>query len=300
MPVPLKGKVKEIAEDIYGVIWSEDDSVYGGYGANQGFAILEDSVLVFDTGMTKSQADFLCKSISQITSKKVRFIINSHDHSDHVFGNSLVARNSKAQKVTIISQTNCKDKMEMFAAKRLADYRSKDSKLRSLLDKVSIVQPNLTFSSNNLWITLEGTEMFFLHPETGAHTLGDTLLAFPQKGVIFAGDVIWNRFLPNLEDANLEGWIDTINDLDTGTYSKILPGHGNLCGNKEIETFNRYLKEVLNRLKSLDRVHADYPTMRKCFALDGTESWQFQKIVGWNVERVIGRKPGDINEIKKQ
>ncbi len=278
----------EIAKDVFGLVWDEDDSVYGGYGANQGFVILEESVLVFDTGFTNVQVSRLLASVRKVTDKKIRYIVNSHDHSDHVFGNFYLVRHLKD--AIIVSQEICKSRLLDLGSKRLADYRSRDSRLRGLLGEVKITLPNLTYSELNLKINIEGTQMFLVHPETGAHTLGDTMILLPRKNVIFAGDILWNGFLPNLEDANLEGWINTLSNIDTTGYRKLLPGHGKVCSRKEVDVFLDYLKKVLENLRNIDNPLKDEVSkLRNCFAIEGTEIWKMRGIIDWNIEKVLGR-----------
>src|SRR4051812_865907 len=70
------------------------DGVYAviakpGQGAwsNAGIVDLGDELLVFDSLSTPSAGEELRKQAEKITGKKVKYLINSHYHGDHVFGN---------------------------------------------------------------------------------------------------------------------------------------------------------------------------------------------------------------------
>ncbi|MDA4129398.1 MAG: MBL fold metallo-hydrolase, partial [Thaumarchaeota archaeon] len=117
------GSLKEIKSGIFGLLWSETDSVYGGFGANQGFVILEDSVLVFDSGMSTRQASLLDRSVRSVTDKKIRYIVNSHDHSDHVFGNSFFLDRYSKYGLTILAHRLCQDQISKLGEKRMKNYR---------------------------------------------------------------------------------------------------------------------------------------------------------------------------------
>ncbi len=238
---PKWGQLGEIASDVFALIWSEDDSVYGGYGANQGFVILENSVLLFDSGLTLVQARQLEKEVRKVTDKKIRYLVNSHDHSDHVFGNSFFWAKYSATGLRILSHGICRDNLMNLGPKRLARY-SKIPELGRYLQHIEIREPNVTYPDLGMRIKLEGSNFVFVHPPTGAHTLGDTCLYLPDKSVFFAGDILWNRFLPNLEDANLEGWISFLEGIDLSTYKKIVPGHGKICGPDAVIVFRDYLR----------------------------------------------------------
>ena len=170
---------------------------------------------------------------------------------------------------------------------RLEGYRNGFEKLRPQLLEVSLDLPQLTYLDNGVRINLEGQDMYLLHPETGAHTLGDTLLALPKSKVMFAGDVLWNGFYPNLEDANLDGWIDFLDDLDVSTYQKFVPGHGEIGYSRSIDEFSRYLKQVRESLLAANK-NMSLDMKRRCFQIPGTEEWKLKLIIDMNVEKLLG------------
>lgn len=287
----IDGRLEEITKNVFGLVWAEDDSVYGGFGANQGFVILEDSVLVFDTGISAWHAQMLNSAVKSVTDKKIKFVVNSHDHSDHIFGNSyFLDRYSKTGLVTI-SHDLCASQLDRFGEKRMRGYK-RISRLKPLLDPLRIVLPEITYSNLGFKIQIQGVEFVFAHPATGAHTLGDTLLFLPKAEFFFSGDIIWNHFLPNLEDANLEGWVSTMKDLDLATYSKCLPGHGEVCGPKEIKEFLEYLKSVKENLARLEREGntRDVEEQKRCFEVPGSENWRLRSIIEYNVNALFHSK----------
>ena len=292
----MEGRLEEIKTDIFGIVWAEDDSVYGGFGANQGFVILDESVLVFDSGMSARHARLLERSVRGVTDKKIRFLINSHDHSDHVFGNSYFLDRCSKSGINTISHFFCADQIRLLGKSRMKGYRQIPN-LKRELEPLRIEPPNITYSNLGFTIKIEGRDFVFTHPRTGAHTLGDTYLCIPDAGVLFSGDIVWNKFLPNLEDANLEGWIETIKDFDLVTYSKCLPGHGEICGKSEISKFLNYMEAVKENLTQIEKTGKtnDVNEQRSCFAVPGTEKWRLRSIIEHNVNALFhpvrGRKP---------
>lgn len=278
-------KVVSVASGIYALVRSHDDSAYSGYGVNQAFVVLEDSVLAFDSGFTLQQAKSLDLEIKRTTDNRLRYLVNSHHHSDHIFGNSYFFKKYSAQGLRIISHSNCATNLDENGAKRLSLYRSNTS-LRSYLSGLRIQIPNLTYKLN-LHIDIEGTDFLFVHPESGAHTLGDTLLAIPSKRVMLAGDVLFNSYFPNLQDANVESWIDFLNDVDFSTYKKFVPGHGDVCNQSSVVGFRKYLQTVRDLLLS-DNLR-DENSIRACFELEETRYWKFRSAIDTNVGIISGK-----------
>jgi cyclase len=291
-PVPgTLGRLVDLGRGFFAVVASEDDSVYGGFGANQGFVLLEDSVLVFDSGFSIFQARNLLNKIRELTDKKLRYLVNSHDHSDHVFGNSFFWKRFASYGLRIISHGICRDEILTKGSKRLKSYRKLPG-LDASLKSIEVRAPNVVYPDIGIRLEIEGVTMVFSHPPTGAHTLGDTILFFPSDGIAFAGDVVWNRFLPNFEDANLEGWITYLEDLDLDTYQKIVPGHGKVCGRDGVLEFRDYLRQVQSKILDIGLTDAsplDRKSLRDCFAIPGTEDWKFRHVIDHNVDALFAK-----------
>jgi len=286
-----RAKVRELAPRCFAVVCSGDDSVYGGFGANQGFILLEESVLVFDSGFSLIQARNLHRAIRNVTDKKVKYVVNSHDHSDHVFGNSFFQSKYGRSGLSIISHEVCRNKLLAMGPKRLKNYR-KIPDLENKLKSIEIQEPDFTYSDIGIRISLEGTELVFSHPSTGAHTLGDTALYLPKERTAFMGDIVWNRFFPNLEDADLEGWISYLDEIDFGIYRRILPGHGEICDSNRVSEFTDYLRTVRSNLLEVDPKKSDHDSLRACFVVPGTEKWKLEPIIDYNVDSIFLKRSG--------
>jgi glyoxylase-like metal-dependent hydrolase (beta-lactamase superfamily II) len=292
LPLQIRAEIEEIRKDIFVVVNSEDDSVYGGFGANQGFILLEDSVLAFDSGFSAVQARNLDHAIRAVTDKKLKYLINSHDHSDHVFGNSFFWKKYSARGLTIVSHENCKSRLKSLGTKRLAGYK-KIQGLERDLDSVEILGANITYSDLGFRAKVEGTELVFSHPPTGAHTLGDSIMYIPKVGVAFMGDVFWNHFLPNMEDANLEGWISYLEKIDSWTYRKFVPGHGEVSGYDQVQQFTDYLRTVRTKLLQVDNSGSmDRSSFRSCFLTPDSENWKLKLILEYNVDALLVKRSG--------
>jgi len=285
--------LEKVSKKVWVLNWSGSDSAENGYGANQAFVELDNSILVFDTGLSLKQARLLDKHILSLTEKKVRYIVNSHDHSDHVFGNDYFWKKYSRSGITILSHILCRTKLESFGESRLRSYR-KQPELQSHLQSLQVHVPDICYDDIGLILEIDGTEIILSHPPTGAHTLGDTYVALPKSGVLFAGDILWNSYFPNLEDANLEGWIDTLRELDYLTYSRFVPGHGKICAKEQVDAFLEYLTVLRENLKHQSGIREFDPksliNLRSCFEFRGSENWKLRMIIDHNIKALIGRK----------
>lgn len=289
--------VSKLGSHTYALVNSSDDSTDRGFGSNQGFVILEDSVLIYDTGFSDTHARILDNAISKVTSKRPKYVINSHDHSDHVFGNSYFAKKYKARGLQIISHTSCRNQLCKLGQKRLKEYQASNLGLERLLSRVRIELPELTYKNACLSLNLDGTDLVLIHPENGAHTLGDTVLALPEDGVMFAGDILFNEFFPNIEDANLEGWIDFLEDIDLNTYTRLLPGHGPICKTKVVIDFTNYLRTVRDRLLHCDQTRSKQ-SLLSCFETEQTTTWKFRHVLDRNVTALTRNFRGQLGPQK--
>lgn len=84
MPIPSwKSGLQEVAPNVFAYIHS-------GVGwdiCNSGFIVGDDGVLVIDAMMVASQVRLYMEEIRKVTDKPIRYVVNTHHHVDHSFGN---------------------------------------------------------------------------------------------------------------------------------------------------------------------------------------------------------------------
>src|SRR2546426_12399308 len=102
---PTVSNASRISDHCWVLIGKGDD-VYHSYGANTGLIMGKEACLVVDTGFHLKTADELL-SLVQKQSPKRLYVLNTHYHSDHVFGNSTFADAD----ATVIAHENCRQSM---------------------------------------------------------------------------------------------------------------------------------------------------------------------------------------------
>ncbi len=97
-------EVAEIAPGVffrYSAISATDKNVVFG-GSNNIWIVFEDYVLVYDANFPK-EADDVIAAIRKTTDKPIRYVLDSHQHGDHAYGNAVFAKAG----ATVIAQANC-------------------------------------------------------------------------------------------------------------------------------------------------------------------------------------------------
>jgi cyclase len=94
-------------------------------GANAGFVVGSDAVLVVDTFENPAAAQKLLVVVRQKTTLPIRFVVNTHYHLDHVAGNGVFA----AAGATVLAHQNVRrwertENMKFFDDKITAEQRS--------------------------------------------------------------------------------------------------------------------------------------------------------------------------------
>ncbi len=275
-------KATRVARDIYARI-ARGDSIYDGWGANQGFFCTREGVVVVDTGFTAGSARGLLGDIRRRSRAPMRLVINTHDHSDHVFGNSLFEKAS-----VIVGHSNCKSRLLELGEERMSGYRRFDSRLRSALEGLRVSPAQVTYEKG-VELAVGETAIRLIHPEEGAHTKGDTMVLLPEEKVLFSGDVVWASYHPNLEDANLEGWIDALESISRMDVELIVPGHGPVTDERAVAPMVDYLRDFDAKFRKLVLKGTPKKRMVDELKVAGTEDWKLKMIVGRNVEALYER-----------
>jgi cyclase len=192
-----------------GVYWTS-----GGAGANTGFIVGTDGVIVIDAKMTADSAKEMLADIAKVTSKPVTTVILTHSDADHVNG---LAGFPKG--LTIIAHENCKKEME-------ESENGPNPQMAAPRDYL----PTQTVTKNEN-VTIDGVHLRLLH-FAPAHTSGDLIVYLPDQKIVFAGDILTLQFPYPLihlaKHGSSEGWITSMKGMLALKAGTFVPGHGEL------------------------------------------------------------------------
>jgi quinoprotein relay system zinc metallohydrolase 2 len=185
--------------------------------ANLGIIIGEDAVALVDTGGSVSVGRRLLLAVRDIAEKPVRYVINTHEHPDHVFGNAAMPAG-----VTFVGHHNLPAELAKRGAYYLRSYR--DQLGENAIAAVRIIPPTLLVDSETT-LDLGGRRLRLTAWSPAAHTNCDLTVLDETTGVLFSGDLVFLQHVP-VVDGSLTGWLTVIPRLAQVPARIVVPGHG--------------------------------------------------------------------------
>jgi glyoxylase-like metal-dependent hydrolase (beta-lactamase superfamily II) len=279
-PSPILGqterKVTKLSEGVY-----EIEHRQGG-GGNTTVIIGDRQVFVVDTCFLPSAAREDIAQIRQWTDKPVSFVLNTHFHNDHNFGNRMYMDAFPA--LTIIAEVETKKEMDRFGPGSLRREEKDSYGIQKILEKMletRKAQDGTALSEDDKKevkdmlvrrpamieelrkVTFQSATLTFDHDfsiDIGnrevqvkflgrGNTPGDAVVYLPKGKIVVAGDLVAHP-LPNVLDGYPSEWSQTLQNLAQLDADTIVPGHGPILHDK---TYVYLLRDLMQ--SAVDQVN---------------------------------------------
>lgn len=167
---------------------------------------------------------------------QVRYVINTHYHADHTWGNCFFPG------ATVIGHAKCREFLIEYGVPSLESARKQNPNLR----QVKIIPPHLTFESGELTLRVGKKNLIF--SQAFGHSQDGISVLVEEDRVLFAGDAFMS--LPYVVDGDIDDMIASVKRIGRLGLENIIQGHGDIILRGEIDAA---VKENLNYLTNIKK-----------------------------------------------
>jgi cyclase len=213
-------------------------------GVNLGVVATEEGVTLIDTPMLPTLAIAWREAAEAMG--PIRYVLNTDHLQEHVMGNYYVPGHVIAHEETR-ARMRMTDKAKEQFRKFVTDHDTPG--VERLLRNYEVRFPNITLF-DTLTVYFGGQPLEFLY--LPGHTSNSVGLFMPERGVLFAGDVVVNRYRAYLGLSSISDWLDTLKRIEMmQNLEWIVPGHGEPLHPEDIAPLSDYLERMRNRVQDL-------------------------------------------------
>ena len=261
-------KTAEVASGVFVHVsehhWPDRES--HGEIANIGFIVGEKCVAVIDSGGSPQQGIELRKAIKNTTDKPICYVINTHVHPDHIYGNAAF----KEPGVKFVGH----HKLARAMATRAPHYLSKADELLDIrVTPDNIVPPDLQVKET-MTLNLGNRELVLTaHPT--AHTDNDLSVYDKQTDTLWLADLLFLEHIPVI-DGSIKGWLNEMSKLEQQHYKLVIPGHGQLVTDwpASMQPQKAYLQQLADEIRTMIKQGKTLEYAVAHVGLSAKDQWQ--------------------------
>lgn len=193
-----------------------------------------DHYVVIDSGPTKLYAKQANETMNKIKSQKVKYVLNTHTHDDHINGNDYYA----SKGAVVIGSSKMEEQSNHGRMENLI--------LPEAYNGTKEYMPDLRVG----YETKEFGDIKAISLSDHGHTKGDLVFLDKSSKVLFTGDLVFNGRVPSLRDGDINGWIEALDAIDSIDFKYMVSGHGfDISKNAHVMT-----KKYFSKIREMVRV----------------------------------------------
>jgi cyclase len=243
------GALRQVAPGV----WFREGEADRGH-CNNVVIEMNDYLVVVDANYP-SGARALIEDVKKVSSKPIKYVIDTHHHQDHAYGNPIF---TKMGAITI-GHVGVVEEMKRYEPKNWRGV-AKVRKDVAELDLPAPEPPRQTYAESP-YVISDGSRRVELHHFAWGHTRGDTFVYLPKEKILCTGDVVVNGPHSDPKHAYIRNWPNEIRAAQRLDVEQVLPAHGSPGGPElldgQIRFFDALYKAVdaaVKRGDTLDQI----------------------------------------------
>lgn len=261
-------ELKPVADGVYAAIAKPATKV----NCNGAVILLDDGVMLVDTFSKPSAARALMEQIKSVTPKPVKYVVDTHFHWDHYYGNEVYLGawpagveiiSSEATRQNIEQRGIPRVKREILEVPKEIETLKADLAKATDATKKAVIQENLRQTEAYLaelkamrvtlpTLTFDRSLMLYQKSRTveilylgKGHTDGDAVVYLPKEKVIITGDAL-HGWTPYMGDSYPYDWIRMLEATEKLDFDYIIGGHGGVMrGKGQFQMWEQYFRDLL-------------------------------------------------------
>jgi glyoxylase-like metal-dependent hydrolase (beta-lactamase superfamily II) len=225
---------ERIAEDIF--VFTSD--LYAQVTA--GVILTDEGAIVIDTLPFPQETAELKAFLRRYSRQGVRYVINTHYHADHVYGNYLFPE------AELLAHERCRKALLRHGQRGLDDAKAQTPTLADVRLRV----PDVVFDRGELVVHLGDKSLYMML--TAGHTADSISILVKEDKVLFAADTVMP--VPYIVFGDVPTMIDSLKHIRGMAVDTIVQGHGEVLLRGElstaVETNIRYLEAIWGAVRS--------------------------------------------------
>ena len=258
-------RLERLGKAAFAVIGEDGATNFGIVRGDDGAGLLIDADI--------RRIDEIEEALRQAECDRVKFLFITHENFDHASANDYFEKKGAA----VIASQGCVDALVDDGDAKFAEMSARSPELFERFPGLKMRLPQIIFS-DSLTVRLPGVTVHFRRYDQ-SHSRGDATAYFAEEKIFFAGDLLYTEYHPVTIYGRIDGWIKTLGEMGSLSYSKIMPGHGPCggrleAGRQQTANFRRYLEEFYRRLEQakagqksaqeiVDETYEAYPAFGK-------------------------------------
>jgi quinoprotein relay system zinc metallohydrolase 2 len=235
--------------------------------ANASFVVGSDAVAVIDTLGSAVAGRELRSAIRAVTNRPIRYVINTHMHPDHVFGNAAFKEDNPA----FVGHY----KLARGLATRGDRYLAINKQMlgEDAFEGIEVILPTLAVE-NSLSLDIGGRTLV-LETQQTAHTDNDLTVTDSATDTLFLGDLLFSVHVPTL-DGSINGWLALLDELSRKKAARVIPGHGPHAMElpEALEPEQRYLAAIASDVRRMIKEGRTLEDAAKTAGFSERDAWK--------------------------